>query len=141
MTTTVEVGAATLTVLSGIGAGYIFTWILQKIGRIVLTATAIAVGIFIASLMYLQNIGIVTVHWDKLLSFIISIIVNVVQWISLHVLAPSTGTGLFTAGFMTGIVVRALHRSTILQRTVKLVKRRRMFKIDEEAGRGNMQST
>ena len=82
--------------LCGLAAGYA----LKKIGKVL----AVVFGVFVLALMYLQYKGIITVHYDKLFSMIVSYLEKVqipsTALAALISYLPVVGT--FAVGFAIG---------------------------------------
>jgi len=57
--------------------------------------------------------GFAQIYWSKFFNWLITMLINFIQWLSLHVLTLESSTGIFTTGFLTGSLVRILQKATI----------------------------
>jgi len=86
--------------VTGFICGFIAGYALKKVAKI----AAVVIGIFILALMYLGHKGIITVHYDKLFSMIVSYLEKVqipsTALATLISYLPVVGT--FAVGFAIG---------------------------------------
>jgi len=108
-----NLGASISTFTGGLASGYIVTWILQKFSKTVLTILGIVIGVIVMFMWWLQYMGFAQIYWSKFFNWLITMLINFIQWLSLHVLTLESSTGIFTTGFLTGSLVRILQKATI----------------------------